>query len=245
MPASISGPRYSPIFGQKATTASFPSAAKSFTQNPVDTLSLRFGNAPAAKEKEPSIAERVNNLLTESFAEICNWVNQPGLFRHENPLLNAIREGDWETYAKELGDRHPDSIDAGYGRKLSMLAGLNYENDILQDLFDKGADPEATDNRKQSLLALLMTAGNYEGLLVTLDTMKARGVDLDKTLNTPDEDGYTPLAWAVEQGDIRAAKVFLEHGAKPDIPEAADVSPAQLADHLENGGMLQLFKKYQ
>jgi ankyrin repeat protein len=126
-----------------------------------------------------------------------------------------------------------------------MIAGFNYQNEILSDLFNKGADPQAKDNRKQSLLALLMAVQNYEGLLITLDTMNARGIALDKALNEMDEDGYTPLAWAVEQQDFPAAKILLEHGAKPDVPEAGATSPLQLADHLESAQMLRLLKQYQ
>jgi ankyrin repeat protein len=219
-----------------------------------DSVSLRFGNEAtenadgqeSAKPEEPSLQEHFAAMLAELLNEATSWMDKVnGLFQHKSPILEAVREGEREEVQKLLGEQHPDRIDCGNGRTLAMIAGLNHQNEILNDLLTQGANPQAKDERKQSLLSLMMTAQNYEGLLLVLNTLKSQNADLNTILNEPDEDGYTPLAWAVEQQDFAAAKIFLEAGAKPDVPEAGNTSPAYLADHLENGPMLQLLSKYK
>lgn len=95
---------------------------------------------------------------------------------------------------------------------------------------------------RASLLHACAISDNYDLVKLLMDTHPG----IHWHLETQDISGLTPLHIAVEQGNYRIAKCFLDKGASPDTPDLGDITPFRLAVQHQHAAMaLLLLQKSQ
>ena len=119
-----------------------------------------------------------------------------------------------------------------YGRLLVNLAVEADNAQIVEALLEAGADFNVTDDEGNSP-ALLAVMGEGEAMYDTLGAFGHHGVDMN--LGNP---SYTPLYYAVEQGNVEMARALLEAGADPSL--ATDDGYLPLVPALSNKEMLDV-----
>lgn len=64
-----------------------------------------------------------------------------------------------------------------------------------------------------------------------------------KDINIKDENGLTPLIWAVDRGHVPVCRLLLESGADPTIPDIDGVTPLEYAETCEHVEIIELLQK--
>ncbi|KAG7057332.1 ankyrin repeat-containing protein [Colletotrichum scovillei] len=113
-----------------------------------------------------------------------------------------------------------------------------YAQKILPVLVDIGVSPLVSNAKGQTVLHL---AGDLHTLERIVTASYFQGLDI----NQPDLDGFTPLHFAVQLGEV-AASVHVKFGANPMALSATGLSPLHLAArHGEAGVVVMLLAKYR
>ena len=124
----------------------------------------------------------------------------------ENALEKAAQSGHVEV-TKILGDHS----DREWRNKCLISASKQKRADIVAAYISVGADIKARDTYDMMGLHYAAKEGNTKVLLLYLD----HGLDVDITGGVP--EAWSPLMFAARDGQLKAAKVLLERGAKIDF----------------------------
>ncbi|RHZ65526.1 uncharacterized protein CDV56_109049 [Aspergillus thermomutatus] len=164
------------------------------------------------------------------------------------PLSQAAGNGH-HAVVELLVDRGAklESKDAG-GRTPLSWAVQNCHPDMVELLLEKGANPDCKDASKEQLLLWAAQTGHaaITGLLAA---------NPKTNLNATDDEGLTPLWWAVGNQNLVIAKILLERGANPEVRDAASQTPLMWAVRnmhegltrilLEKGAVIDARDKYE
>jgi ankyrin repeat protein len=128
-----------------------------------------------------------------------------------------------------LTGAQPDA-DLDIGPEPIQAAVAGHQAWAVKFLLEKGANLHVRNRREDLLLNLSlenesMNGGPVSDSLETTQALLAAGADVD----LPGMRGYTPLAWAGENGKLDEAKLLLAAGAKVDGPPDIPVTPLALA----------------
>ncbi|HTI71997.1 MAG TPA: ankyrin repeat domain-containing protein [Candidatus Limnocylindria bacterium] len=112
------------------------------------------------------------------------------------------------------------------------LAAAGYRVEIVRQLLDAGADPDAAKNHRQSGPLHYAADGsvgakewNPERQVQTLQLL----LDAGARINAPDKNGATPLHRAVRTRCAAAVKYLLDQGANPRLLNKPGSTPFHLA----------------
>ena len=138
------------------------------------------------------------------------------------PLMRAVEVGH-EAVVEQLIEAGADlDVQASNGRSAVMLAVTDGRIAILERLIEAGADLELADEYGDTAVLWAVEYG-AENIEAVIDSLSRGGANLD--VSNP---VYTPLYYAVEQGDAELVRILLEAGADPNA--------------LTSGGRLPLFQ---
>jgi ankyrin repeat protein len=156
---------------------------------------------------------------------------------NEYELYALIRRGDREGL-KQLLASDPKLCQARpYGQSLALLAVLENQTGILEDLIANGCDLNDGDDER-GLAPLHAAALN--------DRVEAARLLLAHGARVEAEDRYgdTPLYRAVYayQGNPEMVKLLLEHGADPAHENQHGVSPLSVADTKQDAQLVRLLR---
>ncbi|WP_295542779.1 ankyrin repeat domain-containing protein [uncultured Thiohalocapsa sp.] len=157
------------------------------------------------------------------------------------PLNIAVRDGK-VAIAKELLKHGADPMATGPDGDTALMTALAHGRvQAAELLLQRGAKDDL-----QPLLYPLVQRGALDR--DTLDLLLARGVALDGV----GADGQTPLALAVQNGNVNIAKLLLERGAplgpagapdedapRPRVPTADDIDDPIMAQLLRRFGVIE------
>ncbi|GAA5930301.1 ankyrin repeat domain-containing DHHC palmitoyltransferase family protein [Sporobolomyces koalae] len=104
-----------------------------------------------------------------------------------------------------------------------MWAARNGHLAIVHLLLKHSSDPTWTDSQSFNCLHLATHSSSAYLLAYLLFTIQPISVD------TPDQQGHTSLAWACYQGDAISVELLLKAGASPSRPDHAGLTPLHWA----------------
>jgi ankyrin repeat protein len=118
-----------------------------------------------------------------------------------------------------------------------FYAVVNDNVEIIKLLFKNGADSELLYEDYSSTILQIAVSQTFE----TFKTVLIYG---DCDLNIIDDWGYTALHYAVERGDLLAAKLLLDRGADVNSSYNKMRTPLHVASESKNYYMVELLLKY-
>ncbi len=136
--------------------------------------------------------------------------------------------------------RHIDCANENTGATPAMnMAKANCVTEEILDVFlDEGIDINHSDDEGNTLL-LWMTRRGIDSSYVKL--LYKEGADI----NAKNQDGYTPLFYAIEDGDIELARYLVKKGADYNIANHKRETPAGLATKKGMDEVLELMTDIQ
>ncbi|XP_012683118.1 receptor-interacting serine/threonine-protein kinase 4 [Clupea harengus] len=138
-------------------------------------------------------------------------------------LCEAIRTEDITKLMKILQPQDVDLLLEGGGSLLHYAVGLSNE-EAVKFLLLSNVNPNLPDTRAATPLHLA-TEKRLKGIAEVLLSRKTTNV------NAKDEDQYTPLHFAAQNGDEVLTRLLLERGASINEADAQGRTPAQIACH--------------
>lgn len=182
------------------------------------------GNIPEL-QKNLSECKKANNKSATSLMMLAASRDQVAvlefLFNAENKNVESLNEYDLS------GD-----TPLFYAAATSKTKALNW-------LLENGAATKSFRADGISAFMIAIQSGNkasFEAFLKSKSQIEE--------LNTPNEDGWTPLFYAVRQENLGLVKSLLELGATPMILSKENDTPLTLADEQQWKEGVQLIKKY-
>ena len=135
----------------------------------------------------------------------------------ESLLLLAYGVPELITILLEHGAPVNDRGDGqtGYWDTCLSAASRDGNTDLMNLLFKHGAVPNSTCAGVDPPIALASFFGKSEAVLILLD----QGADMNAVALTEETSGGTALGIACAQGYVEIAKLLLERGADPAIPD--------------------------
>ncbi len=120
---------------------------------------------------------------------------------------------------------------------LQYLPGWGNDAAITRKLVAAGLDPNRRTFEGQTYLHTCARHG--------WETKAKSLIELGARVNTLDEkEGQTPLAVAVEHGQIGMVRLLLKHGADPNLADWPWTRPLAIAEEQGNEGILELIRQY-
>ena len=112
---------------------------------------------------------------------------------------------------------------------------------FIRTLLELGADPNYGDHAGFPSLIAALTCADREDMYEILELLLAHGADIQQR----GANDYTPLHWAVADGNIKAAEFLLAHGADPDARTGIDdyATPLEEAEILGLTEMAEALRK--
>lgn len=125
----------------------------------------------------------------------------------------ASYNGDISSLKYLFDQNKIDDVDdeMGYGKAMIHIAADNGQTNIVRFLIQKGADVNQIDEDGNTALHL----ANYD---TTKMLLNVDGIDLDIV----NDDGYTPLTWALEEDFEDIITILIEAGSKLSCQEFGD-----------------------
>ncbi|CAI7663977.1 unnamed protein product [Penicillium pancosmium] len=129
----------------------------------------------------------------------------------QTPLGYVAQKGDL-SMLKLLLSQKDIEVDARnkYGQTPFLEAAANGHVEIMEVLFEHGADPNWRDQNGYSPLTWAVLSG-HDPVIETLLSMS------EVNPNLVDENGQIPLCWASKKGNKTAVRLLLEHRNKAEI----------------------------
>ena len=112
---------------------------------------------------------------------------------------------------------------------------------FIRTLLELGADPNYGDHAGFPSLIAALTCADRDDMYEILELLLAHGADIQQR----GANDYTPLHWAVSDGNIKAAEFLLAHGADPDARTGIDdyATPLEEAEILGLTEMTEALQK--
>ena len=173
--------------------------------------------------------ELLNAVLTKDFTKVDYLVERGADINARDsgnltPLMNAVKGGNYELVRAVLAhDADVDAVDTD-GWSASMHAAWLNEPKMIRTLgAGYGANLDLVEKLSQSTaLGLAVQKGKALAVVALLDS----GANADITMG---EGGYTPLMIAANLGQLPAAQVLLQYGAKVDASNSGGVTALMIA----------------
>jgi ankyrin repeat protein len=148
-------------------------------------------------------------------------------------LHKAYQNGDLTAVKAGLGD--PPDFPNGPGPAAVgpiVLEYAIYHSPLafIRTLLEMGANPNYGDNGGFPSLIAALTCADREDMYEVLDLLLTHGADIQQR----GFNDYTPLHWAVAEGNIEAAEYLLARGANPNARTSIDdyATPLEEAETL-------------
>lgn len=136
-------------------------------------------------------------------------------------LHKAYQRGDLAAVKAGLGDP-PDFPNCrgpvGVGEIVLEYAIYHSPLAFIRTLLELGADPNYGDHAGFPSLIAALTCADREDMYEILELLLAHGADIQQR----GFNDYTPLHWAVAEGNIEAAEFLLAHDADPNARTSID-----------------------
>lgn len=155
-------------------------------------------------------------------------------------LLIAARSGHTAVMGVLLENEPPLDLQAGWGKSVLTVAASSYSDEILVLLLGKAANFELAKLELERFWAadtLLKAAERGMDGMVNMLLAKT-GVDP----NFKDNEGWTPLQWAAENGHEAIIKLLLAKGADPNSKDNIGWTPLQWAEIKGDEAILKLLR---
>ncbi|GHV90050.1 hypothetical protein AGMMS50268_05530 [Spirochaetia bacterium] len=137
-----------------------------------------------------------------------------------NGRLDIIKDlfGDDKAKGKSKEkDPKPDMLNDG-GYNALFCAAYNGRYDIIEYLIDKGSKFDAApDNNGENIFHKITKSGNSDCLNDFLEKLKSMKKNGSKLINAQDKSGYTPLHYAVIDGNPYMVDILIKNGADVNI----------------------------
>lgn len=148
-------------------------------------------------------------------------VGGAGVASPEDPFVLAASNDDIDGVVSLITARDVDFRDKRSGTRALEHAVENSNREMVQLLLARGADVNARNNAKQTVLMML---GDDATADLVWDLINAGG-----DVNGEDEDGDTPLTQAAAENNLEVLKTLLDAGAKVDHKNKAGQTALMLA----------------
>lgn len=107
-----------------------------------------------------------------------------------------------------------------------MWAARNGHTPVVHLLLQHGSDPTLTDSQSFNVLHLAVHSSSPFLIAYLLFTSSET---INNSVDTPDQQGHTSLAWACYQGDAISVELLLKAGASPTRTDDAGLTPLHWA----------------
>ena len=145
-----------------------------------------------------------------------------GTIAFANPLHDAARDGDVEKVSGLIDEGAAMDVPGETGETPLILAILGGHPAVADLLIEKGADIGA---RNRGGFTALHAAA-YISDIDTARKLLGKGANLNDQAN---KAGVTPLSVAAEEGQVRMARILVEHGADLEAGERNGYTPLSRA----------------
>lgn len=159
------------------------------------------------------------------------------------PLHLALSQSEGKEMCKFILKQEPDlhSINGINGTPLyHYLYQRHLDLEILQDLLDRGSDPNFLDEEKHNSLHIYALYSRHEGTTAVIETLIKHGA----YVNHKNFGGNTPLHYAALTNSEEVVKSLLENGADVTMKNNDGCTPFEniMMDPENNGIALVLIK---
>jgi ankyrin repeat protein len=142
----------------------------------------------------------------------------------EPPLMVAARVGEPAVARALLAHGAPvDGRDVSYGQTPLLVAVRSGRLELARALLDAGADPNAQ-TRAEPAPRFIPPSESPPGLSKGIGIIRA-GWPADRGKRFPDAGSKTALLYAARAGDLAAATLLVERGAKTELADGNGVTP--------------------
>lgn len=86
----------------------------------------------------------------------------------------------------------------------------------------------------------LLRSSAFNGQYKTIEHL----IKANANINSTDEDGWTPLMWAITNNKKEVIQLFLDNGAHVNIHSKMNTTPLSIALMRLNNDIIELLKKY-
>ncbi len=187
---------------------------------------------------------------------------------YQSSLLNAVHSGNVDAVKEQIANG-ADVNSVAEGTSVLHLAVSTNNVEIVRLLLSAGANPNITDEEKQTPLMMLYSDANMEifnlllhsgakvnskdseGQTVLMNVAENGNVEMLKSLlragakiNRSDNEGKTALIYAVQSGDIEKVKVLLSSGAEIGLKDKEGKTALNYAVENGNEEVIELLKDY-
>ena len=170
------------------------------------------------------VSKTWNELLTsESFQNKAKCIFHEEILMDAIYLFEATMQGNNYQIRRTLANGMVN-IDLEYGLNrttLLMTAANGGQEDIVQLLLNRGANPDKTDACGITPLSRASSKGHHSVVKLLLDS----GANPNKAAN----NGNTPLYYASWRGHKKVAQLLMAHGANPNKAGEGGLTPLHMA----------------
>jgi ankyrin repeat protein len=134
----------------------------------------------------------------------------------------------------------------GHGRTPLHYAATSGCVEVMRRLLERGADPSTRDKDGNTPLHFAAKSMNKDAVMLVLTWLK----DVKDCINARNSMGETPLRWLLRECArweerrrcYEAAKVLVEYGADPNMPDSRGHTPLKTAQLLGYAELIELLK---
>lgn len=166
----------------------------------------------------------VSGILLATYYNRSEMVHELLALNPQLDIFEAAATGQIERVAKLL-DEQPERVNAiaPDGFTPLGLAAFFDHLDVVELLLARGADVNLPSQNAQHVMPLHSSVA-IQNIAIT-QALLAHGADVNAT----QEDGFTPLQEAAQNGQMEMVKLLLEHGAKIDVRMASGKTALEIA----------------
>lgn len=159
-------------------------------------------------------------------------------------LSLAAREGQCDTIQVILDQGEDVNVKDWRGRTALFWAANSGCTDAVHLLLDRGADPNCQPTSGQTILAVAAKKGQSEIVKLLLKNGADPNAQDEGKRYIDDEEGTTPLYWAVINGHGPVARLLLDNGADANYRDRSWGSIIQVARRSVHTDLVDLLKEY-